>query len=129
MNSISRPCLVVVNLFAMTVLQACGCDAVTWVNGLSLRLDSLPTAQFQVQLFVSGVLQPSASSAVCRMNSGCVQEIVFNTKATENVMVRVTTSAGVYHTALPRIHYGTSTLNNGCGTTCDFARVTVKVPQ
>ena len=111
------------------LFTACGCNLVGCADGLRVRLDTLPTGAFQVELLVGGVVQPAPIEATCGGTSTCYQEVQFRNFNTDNVSVRVTTANGTRVTPFAKVVYTRSYPNGrGCGPTCRYATVTALVP-
>lgn len=111
-------------------LQACGCNVVGCYDGLLVQLQPRPTGPYRVELLVDGVSQPAPPEATCTEVTGCFSGIVFRTRATDRVVVRVTTLAGTRDTAYPRLQYATQRPNGrGCDPTCHNATVTADLPS
>lgn len=113
----------------LLTISGCGCSLIGCADGLRVQLAAMPAGAFQVELLVSGVVQPAPPEATCDGASTCFQTINFQTRASDNVGVRVSTTAGVLMVNLPRITYETSRPNGkGCEPTCYNASVTVPIP-
>ena len=111
------------------VLSGCGCNLVgCGFSGLNVRLTSLPTEPYRVELLVSGAQEPSYAYE-CDGGSECLQHIRFPELLPERVRVRVTTAGGALVTEFPNVDY-TKHFPNGrsCEPTCVEATVTARVP-
>ena len=96
--------------------------------GLSVRLTSLPTEPYRVELLVPGAEEPSYAYE-CDGGSGCRQHITFPELFPLRVWVRVTTAGSSLVTEFPNVDYAKSFPNGrSCGPTCVDATVTVEVP-
>ena len=127
----SRKCVRLLSLIVSTVgASSCGCDLVGCVDGLTVHLKSLPAGAFQVELLVGGTVQPGSPAATCDGIRACNQDIYFSTSPTDQVSVRVTTTAGARTTTYPRIDYTTSRPNGRyCDPACHNATVVADVPS
>ena len=116
-------------MLAAVFLNGCGCTAAGCVNGLTVKLQSLPSAPFKIELLIGGVLQPTPESASCTGSHQCSQEAGFSTTASDNVAVRVTSPLGVRTTEFGHITYSDQHPNGeGCGPSCRNATVTAQIP-
>ena len=108
----------------LCTLIGCGRD------GLTVRLTSLPTGPYRVELLVPGTGPQRASYAYeCDGGSSCRQEIVFPELFLSHVLVEVTTVAGSLVTEHPNVEY-VETYPNGrdCPPPCLNATVTAEIP-
>jgi len=113
----------------LLAISGCGCNLIGCADGLRVQLATMPVGAFQVELLVSGAVQPAPAEATCDGVKPCFQTITFQTRARDNVSVRVSTASGERVTNLPRISYDASRPNGkGCDPVCYNASVTVPIP-
>ena len=104
------------------------CTLVGCINGLTVRLTSLPTEPYSVELRVPGAEQPFYAYE-CDGGSSCRQAIHSPLLSLSHILVRVTTVAGSLDTEVPNVDY-IKTYPNGrdCPPPCLYATVTAEVP-
>ena len=117
-------------IVAAVVMEGCsGCDLVGCVSGLRVRLASLPSTPFQIELLVDGAIQTAPPEATCNGDRVCFQDVVFDTQAADQVTIRVTTPSGVRTTQFAHITYSKFFPNGKrCGGECHSSDVTAQIP-
>ena len=97
-------------------------------NGLTVRLTSLPTGPYSVELRVPGAEQPFHVYE-CDGGSSCPHIVHSPRLDLRQVSITVTTAAGSVVTDVPNVEY-LRTWPNGrhCPPTCVHATVTAEVP-
>jgi hypothetical protein len=114
---------------AVPLLAACGCNLVGCAPGLQVHLRSLPVGAFRIELLVAGVVQPAPTSATCTGETECPQDFYFAAVDTDQLAIRVTTTAGTRVTDRPPVSYTTSYPNGrGCDPVCRRAVVIAELP-
>ncbi len=104
------------------------CTLVGCTSGLSVRLTSLPTEPYRVELLVPGARRPFHFYE-CDGGSSCLQAIHSPLLALSHISVTVTTAAGSRVTDVPNVEYERYYPNGpDCPPPCLNATITAEVP-
>lgn len=124
-------------LAALCCTQGCSepnalgaCTLIGCSSGVIVRLATLPTTTFRVELTPNGGNYGTTYAFDCTRAGGCPQDIMFPDIITESARVTVTTPIGSRTTELPSVTYESVRPNGArCGPECRQAKITAQIPE